>query len=187
MKLYMTFCYTIKYGNISFLRYTLWEVAVIFQVSATKKSKYTKALLRQIYIIDTKAADPIFQETYIANALVNLRGLSQTFYEIDFFLEHQNREFKQFWANRDSSLQESDGLFCFHALLVNILRKVRTSLNWIVIGREKNSKYPWKNASFDILSLVDQLYHSKSTDPKGSKQEKIYFSENQVPDLIDLN
>ena len=39
---------------------------------------------------------------------------------------------------------------------------------------------------FDILSLADQLHRSKSTYPKGPERGKIYFSENQVPDVISL-
>lgn len=32
-------------------------------------------MLRQIYIIDIKAADPIFQEAYIINVLINPREI----------------------------------------------------------------------------------------------------------------
>lgn len=59
-------------------------------------------------------------------------------------------------------------------------------MNQIMIKWESNGKHPQKDAAFDILSLADQLHLSKSTDPKGPEQGKIYFSENQVPDLIDL-
>lgn len=186
MEPHMTLCFEIKHGDIGFLRHALREVAVILQALAAKKPKYAKALLREIHIIDTKAADPILQEAYLANALVNPRRLPQMFYKMDLLLEHQNGEFKQFRADRGSSLQESDELFRLHALSVNALRKVRTSMNRIVIGRERDGKHPQKDAAFDILSLADQLHRSKSTDPKDPEQGKIYFSENQVPDLIDL-
>ena len=134
MELYMTLCFVIKHGDIGLLRHALRKVAVILQAPAAKKPKYAKALLRQIHIIDTKAADPILQKTYLANALVNPRGLPQTFYEMDLLLEHQNGEFKRYRADRGSLLQENDELFRLHALSVNALRKVRTSMNQIVIG-----------------------------------------------------
>lgn len=38
---------------------------------------------------------------------------------------------------------------------------------------------------FDILSLSDQLYRSRSTVPESPHQGHIYFSENLMPDLID--
>lgn len=44
--------------------------------------------------------------------------------------------------------------------------------------------HPPKDASFDILSLADQLYRSRLTNPNGSEPRKIYFSENLVPDLL---
>lgn len=46
------------------------------------------------------------------------------------------------------------------------------------------SYHPSKNASFDILSLADQLHRSKSVTPDGPEPRKIYFSENPVADLL---
>lgn len=54
----------------------------------------------------------------------------------------------------------------------------------IIVGRERKGRHPEKNSSFDILSLADQLHQSKSTNPDGPQKEKIYFLENQVPDLL---
>ena len=72
------------------------EVTVILQAPSARKLKYAREMLRQLHIIDTKAADPILQEAYLANALVNLRGLPHTFYEMDLLIEHQNGKFKRF-------------------------------------------------------------------------------------------
>ena len=88
MELYMTLCHAIKHGNTGLLRHALREVAVILQAPAASKPKYARALLWQLHIIDTKAADPILQEAYLANTLVNLQGLPNTFYEMDLLLEH---------------------------------------------------------------------------------------------------
>lgn len=137
-----------------------------------------------MHIFDTTAADLILQEAYLANALVNPRGMGHTFYEMDLLFEHQNGEFKQFHTDRGSSLQESNEIFCLHALSVDSLCKVRSSFNKVIVGRERSGYHPTKDRSFDILSLADQLHRSKSIDPCGPKQEKIYFSENQVPNII---
>lgn len=77
---YLTLSYSIKHGDIGLLQAALWEVGVILQAPAAKKPKYAKEMLRQLHILDTTAADPLLQEAYLANALVNLRGLSHTFY-----------------------------------------------------------------------------------------------------------
>lgn len=53
-------------------------------------------MLKQIYIINTKIIDSIFQDAYLTNILVNQRKMPQIFYKIDLLLEHQNRKFKQF-------------------------------------------------------------------------------------------
>lgn len=103
---------------------------------------------------------------------------------MDLLLEHQNGEFKRFQADCGSSLQESNYLFKLHALTADPLQKARRAMNKIVIGRQRKSCHPEKNTSFDILSLADQLHRSKSTDLQGPEQGNIYFSENQVPNLI---
>ena len=104
MEPYMTLCYALKNGDIGLLKHTMREVCIILQAPAASKPKYARAMLRQVHIFDTKAADPILQKAYLANALVNPRGKSQTFYEMDLLLEHQNGEFKRFRADRGSSL-----------------------------------------------------------------------------------
>lgn len=54
-------------------------------------------------------------------------------------------------------------MFRLHALLVDTLKKVGTSMNRVIIGHERGAKHPQKHSSFDILSLANQLYRLKST------------------------
>ena len=65
----------IKTGDTGLLCYELKEVCIVLQAPAALKPKYAKAILRQIYIIDTKAADHILQEAYLVNIFVNPRGI----------------------------------------------------------------------------------------------------------------
>lgn len=159
------------------------ELTIVLQAPSTRKLKYAREMLHQMHILDTNAADPILRRAYIANALVNPRGLLFTFYEMDLLLEHQNGEFKRFRSDRGSSLQETDEMFKLHALSVDALIKIRVQMNKVIIGRERGGRHPTKDASFDILSLADQLYCSRSTTPDGPESGKIYFSENPAPDL----
>lgn len=96
MEAYLTLCWSIKWGDVGLLKDALREVTIILQAPSGKKPKYAREMLRQMHVLDTTAADPILQRAYIANALVNLRGLPFTFYEMDLLLEHQNGEFKRF-------------------------------------------------------------------------------------------
>lgn len=141
-------------------------------------------MLRQIHVFDTETADPILQKTYLANALVNLRGLPHTFYKINLLLEHQNSKFKRFCADRRLLLSETDQIFWLHTFLLDSLRKIRSSMNKIIVERERSGLYCEKDASFNILSLANQLYQSKSTCPKGPERDKIYFAENQALNLL---
>lgn len=77
-------------------------------------------------------------------------------------------------------------MFWLHILLVDALKKIRSFINCIIVDKEKNGYHPINNASFDILSLANQLHRLKSTYPERLKRGKIYFSENQVPDLVKL-
>lgn len=54
-------------------------------------------------------------------------------------------------------------------------------MNQIIIGQERSFIYLTQNALFDTLSLADELYRSKLTDPKSVESDKLYFSENQAP------
>ena len=182
---YLTLSYSIKHGDIGLLQAALREVGVILQAPAAKKPKYAKEMLCQLHILDTTAADPLLQEAYLANALVNLRGLPHTFYEMDLLLEHQNGKFKRFRQDRGSSLQDSEEMFRVHALSVDALAKIRRVLNQVVVGQDRSGRHLTKDASFDILSLADHLHRSKSTLPGGPVDGKIYFSENPMPDLLE--
>lgn len=50
------------------------EVSIILQALAVSKPKYIRAMLRQVYIFDTKAAHLILEQVYLANTLVNPRS-----------------------------------------------------------------------------------------------------------------
>ncbi|MCJ1465963.1 hypothetical protein MMC07_004582 [Pseudocyphellaria aurata] len=185
MEPYLTLCCAIKHGDTGLLRTAIREVCIVMPAPSASKPKYAKALLRQVHIIETTAADPTLQEAYLANTLVNLRGLPHTFYEMDLLLEHQNGEFKQFRMDRGSSLQESDDLFRQHALTAKSLQTMRLSSNKTLVGRHRDGRHPAKDAGFDIRSLADQLYHSRSAHPSGPDSSKpYYFSENKAPNLI---
>lgn len=81
-------------------------------------------------------------------------------------------------------IQETDDLFKQHSLSVSHFLAVKQAMNQIIIGRERSGKHSTKIAASDILSLADQLYQSKSTDPKGPEPGKLYFSKNPGPDLL---
>ena len=57
MEPYITFYYTIKNGDIGLLKHAIREICIIFQVPVASKPKYTRAILRQVHIFDTKAVD----------------------------------------------------------------------------------------------------------------------------------
>lgn len=133
MEAYLTLCYFIKHGDISLLQAAMQEVCIILQEPIANKPKYARKMLRQLHIIDTNASDLILQKAFLANALVNLQGQKDSFYEIDLLLEHQNGEFKRFRSDRGSSLQETDQMFKLHSLSVDALAKVRCVINRVVI------------------------------------------------------
>lgn len=125
----MTLCYGIKNGDTGFLKYALREVCIIFQSPVVGKLKYIKIILKQVYSFDTKTADSVPQEAYLANAFVNPKGQPRTFYEMNLLLEYQNGEFKWFQIDYELSLQENDNMFRLHALLVDIFRKIKSLIN----------------------------------------------------------
>lgn len=111
MELYITLCYSIKDGNIGLLKYTMREICIIFQALAAPKPKYAYKMLRQVYMFNTKAADPILQEAYLTNALINLQSLGYTFYETNHLLEHQTENSKGFEIIMDCRSRSLMGCF----------------------------------------------------------------------------
>lgn len=131
-----------KWRDIGLLRSAMQEVTIILQALSTKKPKYVREMYCQMYIFDTTIANTIFQEAYIANALVNPQGLPYMFYKMNLLLEYQNGEFKCFQANQVLSLQKTNKIFWLHALLVDTLLKVQKILYRAIIGNKKSGKSP---------------------------------------------
>lgn len=75
-------------------------------------------------------------------------------------------------------------MFKLHALLVDILSKIRQAINKIIIRQKHSKKHPIKNISFNNESLEDQLYRFQSITPKGLELNKIYFLAHPAPDLL---
>lgn len=65
------------------------------------------------------------------------KSRNKPFYKIDLSLEHQNKEHKQLYTNCNLSLQERDKIFWLHVLLLNALRKIRFSINYIIVDKKK--------------------------------------------------
>lgn len=57
---------------------------MILQTPVANKPKYTRAILRQLHIFDTKTFNPLLQEVYLANIFINLYKLLYTFYKLNF-------------------------------------------------------------------------------------------------------
>lgn len=128
-------------------------------------------MLIQVYVINTKAANPIFEKVYLANILVNFKKMFQIFYKIDLLFKYQNRKFKRFWGEGNLLLQENNKIFWLHPLLVYIIKIFRPLINQIVISRKKESYYPQKDDLFDISNYVNQLYRLISIYSKSFKHD----------------
>lgn len=101
-------------------------------------------------------------------------------------LKYQNKEFKQFYADYGLFLEKSDKIFRLYILLLDTLRKIRFSINCIIVDKEKNRYYLTKNKIFDILTLTNQLQRLEVTYSDRPKCDKIYFLENQVANIVKL-
>lgn len=125
----MTLCYVIKNKDTGLFKHTLRKVYIIFQLLVIGKPNYATTILRQLYIFDIKAIDPVLKDVPLANVLDNLKGQFRTFYKMDLLLKHKNKEFKQFQINCRLFLKKNNDIFWFNDLLVDTLRKVRFSIN----------------------------------------------------------
>lgn len=59
IEVYFTLYYSIRRGNIGFLKKALYEITIIFNVPTAKKLKYAKKILCQIHILNTTTTNQV--------------------------------------------------------------------------------------------------------------------------------
>lgn len=75
-------------------------------------------------------------------------------------------------------------MFKLYLLSVDALSNIIKVRNQVVVKKNGPRRYSTKDWLFDIFSIANQLYQSKSIIPEELKPSKIYFSKNPTSNLI---
>jgi hypothetical protein len=138
MELYKTLKYAIKHADVGILRRVFARCCLLFQGSS--KTKYTFLSYYMTWITQTAAADEALQFAILSNGLVNLRGASDSWFEIDRLNEFFNLEMKtQLICRRTSTIGVTE-LFQRTALTSSYCTDLREAIE-NAFGEHSNGRH----------------------------------------------
>ena len=153
---YLTLRYSIKHADIGLLRLALRQVTILFQAPAAHAPKYAQALLYVYHLVDSPAASIKLQDCVLTNSLVNLRGSTDSNFELDRLLELLNNNLKAFQQERSYYSKYSDTLLEHWALNGPYLLALKDLLE-STFGKPNSGTHPVKSAAEDIWSMALNL------------------------------
>jgi hypothetical protein len=159
MEVYKSLKHAIKCADIGMIKRVFARCCLLFQGS--NKTKYTHLSLYMTWLTHTSAADEALQKAILANGLVNLRGKTDSWFEIDRLNEFFNLDMKTMLATRRTSTLNVTALFQSTALTASYCVDLRTHIE-AAFGEYTNGRHQAKNASEDVRNLAFEINTSKS-------------------------
>jgi chromosomal replication initiation ATPase DnaA len=108
------------------------------------------------WLTQTAAADTALQSAILANGLVNLRGKSDSWFEMDRLNEFLNLEMKILMTTRRTSTIEIPELFRRTALTGNYCTELKVAIE-AAFGENSNTRHQVKDASTEVRHLAYQI------------------------------
>lgn len=131
------------------------------------------------WLTDTDAADVALQHAILANGLVNLRGESDSWFEMDRLNEFLNLHLKNLMLARRTSSIDVHTLFQQTALSASYCTELIQAME-SVFGETPNNRHQDKDASQDVRHLAFQL----STSGSIVKSDRKRLSPFQAEDIL---
>ena len=125
-----------------------------------------------MHAVDLPAATLRLQNCILINGLVNLRGIEDSNFETDRFLEILNNTLKTFQHERSYFSKSSDSLLENWALNGPYLLELRGLIE-TQLGKIISSKHPIKPAAEDIWSMAMNLSHKSLV---RNKTDRYFFN-----------
>lgn len=159
MELYKTLKQAIKRADIGLIKRTFPRCALLFHGS--KKRNYADLSCYMTWLTQTDAADVVLQDAVLANGLVNLRGQSDSWFEMDRLNEFFNLQMKNLMSARRTSSIDIHTLFQQTALSANYCTDLSDAME-NVFGESPNPRHHNKNVTHDVRNLAFELSRSGS-------------------------
>lgn len=154
VEVYFVLKHSIKYADLGLLRRCIARCCVAFHGSQSRN--YAREMLYLYRTIATDAASPELRRTALACGLVNLRGLENSFFEADRYVELLNLQLKELMRTRGNSTFDVSHLFKWSLGITNYYLPVRAAFE-LAFGEWTNTEHTNKYAADDIHSLGELL------------------------------
>jgi hypothetical protein len=159
METYKTLKYAIKHADVGLIKRALARCCLLFHGS--EKSNYAFLSLYMTWLTQTDAATKELQDAILANGLVNLRGTTDGWFEMDRLNEFFNLEMKTLMATRRTSTVDTAELFRRTALTASYCNDLKVAIE-AALGEYSNSRHQIKDASREVRHLAYQIAASRS-------------------------
>ena len=159
METYKTLKYAIKHAHVGLIKRVLARCCLLFHGS--NKSKYAFLSLYMTWLTQTNAASKELQDAILANSLVNLRGASDSWFEMDRLNEFFNLQMKDLMVTRRSSTIDTAELFRRTALTASYCTDLKVAIE-AALGEHSNGRHQIKDASREVRHLAHQIAVSRS-------------------------
>jgi hypothetical protein len=159
METYKTLKCAIKHADVGLIKRTMARCCLLFHGS--DKSKYAFLSLYMAWLTQTNAASKELQDAILANGLVNLRGTSDGWFEMDRLNEFFNLEMKVLMATRRTSTIDTAELFHRTALTASYCTDLKVATE-AAFGEYSNGRHQIKDASREVRYLAYQIAASQS-------------------------
>jgi hypothetical protein len=177
---YLLLRYAIKQADMRLLLIALKDFAIMSQAPEAHKSKYSIELLQSIHLMDGPAADPKLQRAALANCLVNLRGLSNSWFPTDLLQELVNNTMRTQQRERTSSTLPVKDLIGQCSLNSQSMQRLKQRVEE-AFSRSNDDSHPYKSDP-DAVRQLSQVLLPTMTRREDHKPPR--FTEHVAPDLL---
>jgi hypothetical protein len=151
METYKTLKYAIKYADVGLIKRALARCCLLFHGS--NKSKYAFLSLYMFWLTQTDAASEELQAAILANSLVNLRGATDSWFEMDRLNEFFNLHMKTLMVARKTSTINVVELFRKAALTASYNTDLKEAIE-AAFGEHTNNRHQVKDATVEVRNLA---------------------------------
>jgi hypothetical protein len=149
---YLLLKYGVKHGDIGLIRRAVDRCTVYFHGSGQSNYANEMLYLQRLLVNST----PELQNAILSNSLVNLRGLSTTWFETDRLVEFHNGNMKNLFHARRGSTINLEQLFKNYALSSAYIANLGTDI-YRIFDLDRNDKQTDKSAQTDIITMAQRL------------------------------
>jgi hypothetical protein len=149
---YLLLKYGIKHGDIGLIRRAVDRCTVYFHGSG--QSNYSNEMLYLQRLLANSA--PELRKAILSNSLVNLQGLSNTWFEMDRLVEFHNGNMKNLFHAKRGSTINLEQLFKNYALSSAYITNLGDDI-YRIFNVGKNNEHTDKSAKRDIVTMAQRL------------------------------